>query len=473
MAVLVLFGCIGGPAQSGNADSQLPPQQPPSQEGAQPAGHGPLPIHAIEPRIPTGIENGLIKVPDPLSGHNPLFPLKARALPAPGESFPDPEFGTNLTRVTRTLGLRHEYSRFDPFNADKSMVLLQVPESGEWRVYGTRTLPYDDQPNLKASLSMEEPRWDPYYQEILWGLRDFKIAIYNVTDQTEFVVKDFSLDGVIGPIVRAEPDLYRITMNNEGESSLDKRYWAFILQGTGDDYRPRYIFTWDRQEDKVLGVYQISPSESSIDWVSMSSLGNYVLIGGDDTDRGNITGLMMANKELKRFHKLDYATAHSDVGLDTDGREILVMQNTRTDYIDMIPIDWNTESIDESGGSYEGTNRIPLIKLNYNSEDPEGLNSGVHISCNAPGYCVISTTIGPNVPEQNWLDRSMVLVRLDNDPETFYLAKMYGTTQDYWEETHAAISTDGRTVVWATNWNQHVGTENAKNMFEMKLELGG
>jgi hypothetical protein len=253
---------------------------------------------------------------------------------------------------------------------------------------------------------------------------------------------------------------------------LDKRFWAFIIQGTKEEYRPRYIFTWDAQQNKVLGVYKIAVAESSIDWVGMSPKGNFVLIGGDDTDKGNIIGMMMADKELKNFHKLDYATAHSDVGIDSQGREVIVMQNTRTDYIDMIPIDWNTKSIDEVGGSYAGTGRVPLIKLFYDSESLYGLNSGVHISCNAPGYCVVSTNIEPNTAEQNWLDRNIVLVKLDSvQPKTFYLAKSYGTTGDYWEETQATMTNDGSRVVWATNWNQGVGKENAGSIFVMQLDL--
>lgn len=250
---------------------------------------------------------------------------------------------------------------------------------------------------------------------------------------------------------------------------MDKRFWAFFLQGTNEDYRVRYIFTWDRQQDKVLGVYPIPSSEAEIDWVGMSPLGNWVLIGGDPWNGGNLTGLTMANKELTQFHRLDYATAHSDVGLDSNGNEVIVMQNARTDYIDLIPIDLNTQPILESGGSYENTNRTPIVRLFYSSESPYGLQSGVHISCNVPGYCVVSTYIEPGLQEQNWLDRTIILVRLDRqNPRAFYLAKVYGTYGTYWEETHATITNDGSKVVWASNWNRSVGEE---KVFLMQLDM--
>jgi len=44
-------------------------------------------------------------------------------------------------------------------------------------------------------------------------------------------------------------------------------------------------------------------------------------------------------------------------------------------------------------------------------------------------------------------------------PGVYYLAKVYGTTESYWEETQAAISRDGTKVIWATNWNENVGED--------------
>ncbi len=410
------------------------------------------------------------EVPNPLTGDNTTHPLVEKDVPVIGESFKEPHFGTTLTRVTQIDGTNgmNEYSRFDPFNKEQSMIILTL--EGDWRVYRTQTMPYNQSSNLVTTLiGMEDPRWDPNDPDLIWGLQDFRILTVNVKTGQTTTIKDFSQDSNIGPIINAEPDLYRITMKNEGESSIDKRFWAFLLQGVNEDYRARYIFTWDLLQDQVIGVYQIPSSEAEIDWVGMSPEGNWVLIGGDPWNGGNLAGLTMANREFAQFHRLDYATAHSDVGLDIEGNEVIVMQNTRTDYIDLIPIDLNTKPILEPGGSYEGTNRTPLICLFYNSESPIGFNCGIHISCNVPGYCVVSTYIEPGVVERNWLERTITLVSLDrNNPRVFYLAKVYNTTAAYWEETQATITNDGSKVVWASNWNQNVGEE---QLFLMQLDM--
>lgn len=408
-----------------------------------------------------------VEVPDPLSGQNPTYPLIPRAEPAVGECFTDKYFGTVLRRVTRTEGYnsRHEYSRIDPFNADQSMVLL-VTDQGSYKVYRTQSIPYNQEGNLVMEVSLTEPRWDPADPNLLWALQDFSILNVNMVTQAITMVKDFAQDGHIGLLI-AQGTTYRVTMMDEGESSNDRRFWAFSLQGNEKvDYRHQYFFTWDKQTDAILGVYPegkpILSDQAEIDWIGMSSLGNWVLIGGMSENQGNLAGLTMATKDFSQFYRLDYTTSHADVGLDIDGKEVVVMQNSNTDYIDLISLDPSTKPIMEAGGSYEGSGHIPLMRLFYSSDSPDGLNSGVHISCNTPGYCFISTTIPKGAIEQNWLDRSLVLARLDrNHPRVFYLTKLYNTISEeprvYWDETHGSITNDGSLLVWAENWGNHVG----------------
>ncbi|MFB3785345.1 MAG: hypothetical protein ACE15F_03150 [bacterium] len=428
-----------------------------------------IPHSSLAQSIPYPGAFAFIQVPVPLAGINPTFPLVDAPLPAAGAPFWDPRFGTLQTRVTETDGInsRHEYSRFDPFNADGSMILL-LNEDGGFIVYRTAAMPYNQEANRVLNLDIQEPRWDAADPRLVWGLQDYQIVTVDVSTGQRAVIKDFTLDPVIGPVIQ-NSTVYRITTQEEGEASQDFRYWVFMLQGDARaDYLPLYFFTWDRETGTVPGVYPLPETERAIDWVGMSCLGNYVLIGGDPGNTGNTKGLTLANRELNRFHQLAYDTAHSDVGLDAGGREVIVMQNSRTDYVDLIPLDWTTRPVLGSNG-YATSGIIPLIRLFYSSDSPQGLQSGVHISCNYPGYAVISTTIEPGRPEQNWLDRSMVLARLDKaEPDVYYLAKQHNTTGSYWEETHAAITRDGSKIVWADNWGQNIG-EN--RMFLMQLDM--
>lgn len=267
-----------------------------------------------------------IRVPNPLSGDNPLFPLQAMSTPEIGKSFKDHHFSTKLTRVTQINGIngRHEYSRFDPFNSDKSMIVL-LDDSGDYNVYKTNSMPYNNQNNFVGQTNnIEDPRWDNDNPNLLWGLSDFKIVRDNITTGSRETIKDFAADSTIKPIL-------------------------------------------------------------------------------------------------------------------------------------------------EPGESYEGTNRIPLVRLYYADESPHGFSAGVHISCNTPGYCVVSTHITADDQDKNWLDRVHIVIKLDpNNPRAFYLAKVYNTCREYWEETHGTITKDGTRIVWASNWNQDVGSE---KIFLVQLDM--
>jgi hypothetical protein len=422
------------------------------------------PACSADPATPPGAANALaalIEVPAPLSGENPRFPLVPTAPPATGKSVADSRLGTEQTRVVATKGLRHEYSRHDPYNRDCSKILLLLASQGEWRVYRTGGLPYDREENAVRTLSVEEPRWDNTDPNVLWGTAEFRIERINVETGETTIVKDFREDPIIGPVLKDQPDLYRITMKDEGEASLDRRVWAFIVQGSQEDYRARYLLVWDRQTDRVLGFRKLAANESNIDWVGMSPAGNWVLVGSDPDNAGDLAGFVMADCTLKQFHKLHFSTGHADVGFDMQGKEVVVMQNAQTDYIDLIPLDTSVKPIPPDSG-YEDTGHIPLVRLFYASDSPVGLNSGVHVSCNCPGWCVVSTSSEPGAPEQNWLDRSIILVQLDRSrPRAFYLAKVYGTRGSYWEETHASMSCDGTRVIWATNWGLDIGKDKA------------
>jgi hypothetical protein len=340
-------------------------------------------------------------------------------------------------------------------------LIALLTDSGDYAVYKTSSTPYNQSANLVfRTEAIEDPRWDNDDPGLLWGLSGFRIVRDNVWSGERTAVKDFAADPRIAPILGGEPDIYRITMRQEGEASADRRYWAFVLQGTRDDYRPRYLFCWDRASDRVLGLYAIPKAEADIDWVGMSPNGKWVLIGGMSENGGHLRGMTIADPALTRFQRIDYTTSHADVGLDAQGREVLIMQNSRTDTVDLIPLAWETRPILDAGGSYAGSGHVPLLRLFYDNSSPIGFNSGVHISCNAPGYCLVSTTIAGNAPEQNWLDRSNALIRLDaTHPRVFLLSKVYNTTETYFEETHGAMSRDGSRIVWATNWNQNVGRE--------------
>jgi len=406
-----------------------------------------------------------VEVPDPLADVNPKQSPVTLENAVLGEVFEDPHYLTKLTVVTPASSSRNEYSRFDPFNFDHSMIILHDVSLAQFSVYGTSVLPYTHRKNHVCDLgNLSEPRWDPNDKNVIWGVQDFRIYTLDVRGCRRTLVKDFSRDKRIGKIIRTERDLYRLTNKDEGESSLDKDIWAFFLQGTDQDYRARYIFSWSRKNDEVIGVYKTSQNEAGLDWVGVSPYGNHVLIGAADYNTGNLSGLIVSDPDLnpKSFRRLHKNTGHSDVGLDSDGNEVIVMQ-TSSDYVEAFPL---------SKGDGDAPLSTPVARLYYNWNDRENSlheSTGVHLSCNVPGYCVLSSESGPNAEDRNWLEQSNILIKLDlSKPRAFYLSKSYTVRKSYWESTLSAISNDGSKIVWGSNWYDTVGDE---KFFMMQLDM--
>ncbi len=268
-----------------------------------------------------------IEVPDPLSGDNPGYPEPELPEPETGVTFGDPCFFTPLAKATEAEGIsgRHKYSRFDPFNAGGSKIHL-VRDDGDYAVYRTGTMPYSrtGNPVLRTS-GLAEPRRDREDPKTLRGLDGFEVVGVDVAGGRREVVKDFAADPAATPILAAEPDICRATTQDEGGASCGFRYWTLIQQGVKDGYQPRCILCWGREEDEVLGLYEIPPGESGIDRVGMSPLGNWVLVGGMEGNAGSLAGLTLADRGLTRFHRIGHTTSHADVGLDAGGGEVVVV----------------------------------------------------------------------------------------------------------------------------------------------------
>jgi hypothetical protein len=417
------------------------------------------------------------EVPNPLSGDNPRFPMPAAPVPNPGTSFFDPHFRVILARAVQGNPMRHEYSRHDPFNVDQSMIVLHTGQE-DWRVYQTKPMPYDQDDNVVIpDLAMQEPRWDPKDPNLLWCLdgENFSIVLVKVATNERTVIKDFRNDPTLGPIIMADPNpgLWRITTGGELETSQDKRYWGLAIQG-GENYgyQVKYLVTWDRVQDQILGLYPVPAMVvSPILDVGISPLGTWVII------QDEIANLIIADKALINFYTIGESIGHGDVALDTQGREVYVAQNANTDYVDLIPLAPTTTPV-TSFGDYTGSGVIPLLRLYYDDNSLIGFKSGIHISCNYRGYALISPYLSQGEPEQNWLDQTLTLVRLDrNRPRAFYLAKihnlmgMFPDGKNFWEETHGSISRDGAKIVWSDNWGTPGPAIDDPRGFLMQLDM--
>ncbi len=388
-----------------------------------------------------------------------VMPVPDLAEPAPRLPFRDPTFGTCLVRVTdRTAdlpaddpsqGLKNEYSRVQSFNADGSLILVRSIEA-RWYAYDAYSL----QPLAEVPASVE-PRWDAQDPAGLYMTDETRLLRLDLSRGEQHLIHDFAAD-FPGETLAAVWTRY------EGSPSADGRIWGLIAQDS--DWRPVALIVYDLVENQVLASRRLD-ADWSIDSVTISPLGDYLLVYHDEVCRegtlGNADhpcGLMVYDRSLQVGRGLLPIIGHSDTALDANGREVLVFQDIQHDQISMLDL--------QSGQV------TPLLTIDF-SHSPLGF----HFSGRAfrrPGWVVVSTHAGAQ-PSATWMDDQVFVLELVPGGRVFRLAHTHSVVNeqqehDYWAEPHATTNPDLSRILFTSNWGR--SGSNAVDMYEIVLPYG-
>lgn len=178
--------------------------------------------------------------------------------------------------------------------------------------------------------------------------------------KTPVVIHDFSKEFPTASYPRS------FIMNDvEGDSSIDSRYWAWMVMDavTSGPYQTYSIFTYDKQTNTVLSSIESSCGKSSVSCKNISSPGaatghiirpNMVEISPSgkrilvdwarvgDTDVAVNTPVDGPKAFLKDFSdmiRVGSDATHSGWAWGPNGEELFVSQNNRNDYIEAVNID--------------------------------------------------------------------------------------------------------------------------------------
>lgn len=378
-------------------------------------------------------------------------------LPSKGEGVRDPVYGTCILRLTDHQReppegfARNYYSRFQPFNSDETRVLIYA-RNGHWHLYNPETLEHEKELDLGGG--SVEPKWHPSRPEILFLLPNrggLVMYAYDVALEKRVQVADFtavhSIAGHPGAknIQHIWPNAARIWTRWEGSPSMDGRYWAFLVET--EEEEPLGLITFDLENNRILGTYDIRHSGKP-DHVSMSPKGHFVVASWPKEaadcprlrPRGNFKkpcGLMAFNRNLSRARGLVRNSSHSDMALDADGREVIVIANYESGYLEMIDL-----------ASTEIT-RLWRIYI-------DGASTALHVSgraYNKPGWVLVSTYWTKD-PENSrpWYENKLMAVELTDAPRILNIASIVSKVRTYFSEPHATVNRDFSKILFNANW---------------------
>jgi len=377
-------------------------------------------------------------------------PIAAFGEPVKGVSALDPTYGTCMTRVTDFANeapsgfARNDYARRQAFNADETKILIYALD-GYWHVYDANSFEYIKKLNLGGS--DVEPQWSPTDPDSLFRFPmngGMTIHKYNVvTDQTT-TVTDFrsvaSINGypAITNIKDIWPEAARIWTKSEGSPSKDARYWG--LQVETSSFEILGMITYDMETNTVTGLFDLTGA-SRPDHVSMSPTGDYIVPSWysnfnscDGTPTSNPCGLMSYTRDFSQAVRLAATGEHSDIALDTNGNDVVVMSNYRTGFV---------EAYDVATGQM-----TQLWNMYVN-----GSATALHVSgkaYNKPGWVLISTyaTTGSD----QWYTNKIMAVEIAANPRILNISHTYHKEAGYWTEPHAVVNRDFTKIMFNSNW---------------------
>jgi len=372
-------------------------------------------------------------------------------------TYVDPVFGTTVERITDGIagglnGIVPQYSKRQAWNADESKLLL-FSGDGVAMLCDGNNFSYI---KTLSGVGGEDVFWHPYDPDIIYYNADSILFSYDIVSEVTSVVHVFS-------------QYTWANTRGEGNLSQDGRYYAVAGQqydnGTGDViFKDLVLFNLQTSaEVSIMALPQ--DSLSGFDWVSVSPLGSYVVVDYADEITGRYHGVEVYDSNFTFKWQKPLGAGHSDLGIDNNGDEILVMDCYNADsnktYIKKFRLSDGHE-----------TTLLEVSEL-----------FDLHISMRnetRKAWCFISTfdyTGRLTDDSLSWLpfEDEVFALKLDGSGDVQRIAHHHSRrysplTYDsdhsvYWAEPHATVSRYGKRIIWGSNWRQNMDMQNSVDTY--------
>lgn len=372
--------------------------------------------------------------------HNPVY---QGSIPKPsvGTTFTDPHFGTQVTRITdaRSLhlpGIIPNYSKRQAWNVGETYLILQTGE-GIFRLYNGES-PYQF---VRVLQGVEG-------EDVFWHPTDPNKIIYNNGNS----LYSYSLISNQSTLVHSFSNYLYANTRGEGNLSNDGRYYAFVGRYTDTTFNTLNVY--DFSTNNIISSLNLPANLADFDWVSISPLGNYVVVDYADAVPGRFHGVEVYTRNFSFLWQKPLGAGHSDLGIDANGNEVLVMAYYDGDSNKTFIRRYNLSN----GQETTLLSLSPLFDLHISSRSDVQRN-----------FCFISTFdyVGRLTADSaSWLpfENEVFALKLDGSGQVARIAHHHSRrfspiTPDpdssiYWAEPHATVSREGKRILWGSNWEQ-------------------
>ena len=396
---------------------------------------------------------------DLLTDVTQVIPVSPLSMPALHQTFIDPDFGTQITKVTHPsqvnnigTAVRQDYAKAEPFNANNTYAIFRVIGDGSWWLYETATW----NPIRSIDISQGEPelRWSPTDPDTVYYVDREYFGAYHPSTNTFQTIHQFTQCNY-----SPGNNYYALTGQDESNLSTDGTRIAWLCRKSGG---VNSVITYDIPNDRILYEGTLPVALADMDWVSISPSGKYFVIMTDSQwTRVYDAATGVFQRVLQNF-------GHADMGWDASGNEVIVVDGAD----DPTP---HTCSFDTGDGCRW------IVKYNLATGArtdvfPIRWEQGMHLSMRAtdrPGWVLVSVPFGtssrwsatkpnqfypPNFPVVDPLDFEIFYANLDGSQQIKRVAHTRSVRADnlsmdeYWNEPHAVADKTGNLILFASPW---------------------
>ncbi|MDP1725879.1 MAG: T9SS type A sorting domain-containing protein [Bacteroidota bacterium] len=387
--------------------------------------------------------------------HNAIFQPEI-SIPQAGINITDPKFGTHLKRVTNArvagkAGCFPDYSKRQAWNSDQTSLMLRSA-NGSVDIYNGQTYQYEK--SLVEIEGVQDIFWHPANPKIIYYILNNTFNTINVQSLQTNLLFTFS-------------NYSYVSTRAEGNISNDGHYIA--LCGYDSIFNPIDFFVFNIFSNSIFSVFPLSGKVSEFDWISISPLGNYVIVDYANDIAAPYNGLEVYNNNFNFIWRKPLGAGHSDCGLDANGNEVLIMD------------------------VYDGDSNITYINkyLLMNGTKTKLLSVSpdfdLHESCRAmlrPGWVYISTFdfIGRLIDDSlSWLpfEDEIFALKMDGSGDVqryaHHHSKRYSVitpnsdSSVYFAEPHATVNKTGTYILFGSNWRYKVEQDSSVDAYLIDL----
>ena len=313
--------------------------------------------------------------------------------------------------------LRHRYSKNRAWNADETLIMTSGSPA---KLLDATTYEVVKELRVKAIWSNTNPE-----------------LTYDVAGNATFVSKNVITEKTNTLLNLSH--LYDALSfgNNEGNLSNDDRYAALIGYKSGN----QTIMVYDLLDNKIVSTKYYG--KAPIDWIGISQLGNYVVVMFKNNGSGSWQGTKSFTRDLQNEVHLVNGHPHADIGIDQEGKEVLVHYG-------------NTGDSKYSLG-YTNLKTGETKKLFYHTDafGDRGLYGG-HISTrniDRPGWAYVSDQGHPTDVNKHEATREMFAIKLDASGIIERFGKHHNKTINNLHDSQGVVNKDGTKILFATNFD--------------------